>query len=316
MPTAIARAVWQDPSRPVAGPPRKARFRRGVVHHEGVTRDRTPADIAAYLRQMQSSYLASRGYSLGYGFGVVSDVRHPADGTRWEIRGADLNMASNPGRKWAAEGRSPTGNANDWTGSVLIIGPTGVRVSAKASTSVREIFAEWHAEAGTSPVRPLPHMALDWTSCCGESYLADLNAGLFDPHAQPPPPSTIPPATPIPAGDDMIHALAQPARNSDTRGFGGVGVAPGVPMKFGLNPSVVPADAVAVALNVAAVGATEPGFVTVWPSGPITDTSIINYEAGGAHNGAIICGVVDGSFMIQTSTRAHLFVDITAYWAA
>ena len=186
MVAAIPRTAWQDPSAPVVGPPRKLQFAQGVIHYEGANRDRTPADIAAHLRNMQAEYLRVRGYSLGYGYAVVSDVRHPNDGTRWEIRGVDLNMASNPGRKWADDDMQPEGNANDWTGSVLLIGPTGVRASTLAAQAVRELFGEWHATAGSTPVRPIPHKTLDYTDCCGAPYLADIAAGLFDPSAPTP----------------------------------------------------------------------------------------------------------------------------------
>lgn len=193
MVAAIPRTDWQDPAQPVVGPTRRAPFQQGVVHYEGHGgRDVTPADIPRHLRAMQNAYLATRRYSLGYGFAVVSDVRHPDDGTRWEIRGTDLNMASNPGRKWKDDGGIPAGNANDWTGSILLIGPEGVPASEKAAASVRAIFTEWHAEAGTNPVPPFPHNVLDYTSCCGTAYIADLHAGRFDPQTVTQPPQELP----------------------------------------------------------------------------------------------------------------------------
>ena len=196
MPNAIPRSSWQTSTQPVTGPARKTRFQRGVIHYEGVNRDRTPTDIAQHLRNMQASYLNGRGYSLGYGFAVVSDIRHPDDGTRWEIRGSDLNMASNPGRRWNDTGNKPSGNANDWTGSILLIGPTGVQASSKAAASVSTMLSEWHTEAGTEPIRPFPHSTLDYTSCCGTAYLTDLNNGRFDPTP-----------APTPGGNDVLINL-------------------------------------------------------------------------------------------------------------
>lgn len=204
MVTALPRTSWQDPAKPVTGPLRRAPFRRGVVHHEGVERDVTPTNIAAYLRRMQSDYMATRRFSLGYGYAVVSDARHPADGTRWEIRGTDLNMASNPGRKWNDLNGTLGDNVNDWTGSVLLIGPTGVRASVKACDSVAQIFAEWHAEAGTTPERPLSHSDVDYTSCCGDAYRVDLMSGLFDPAITAPPiVAPIEPTVPIPVPEGV-----------------------------------------------------------------------------------------------------------------
>lgn len=111
----------------------------------------------------------------------------------------------------------------------------------------------------------------------------------------------------------MFHAI-NPVRNSDTRGFGGNGVGPGE-LRFSLHPGV-PSNAVAVAMNVAAVPAGTPGFVTVWPTGPRPDTSVVNFEASGAHNGAMIVGVSNGGFQVYTSAQAHLICDITGYWTA
>lgn len=207
MPRFVARGAWTPPGPPITGPARRRTFSRGVVHWEGVNRDRTPADVAAHLRSMQRSWVSSRGYSLGYGWAVVSDVRHPDDGMLWEVRGFDLNMASNPGRSWTA---GPGTNANDWTGSVLVIGPTGVRVSDRAAATVRALFGSWHTAAGTAPVRPLAHSELDPTACCGDAYRADLAAGRFDPSTSSPGPDPVPPPPDPPAYHDPMLAIYRP----------------------------------------------------------------------------------------------------------
>jgi hypothetical protein len=110
----------------------------------------------------------------------------------------------------------------------------------------------------------------------------------------------------------MFHPIT-PIRNSDTRRFPGHPVGPG-DMTWALDPSI-PANAVAVSMNVVAIS-DQPGFVTVWPGGPRPDASVVNYEAGGAHNGSAIIGVSNQSFGIYTSAPAHLIVDITGYWTA
>lgn len=309
MVAAIPRTAWQDPANPVTGPARKKRFTRGVVHWEGaVGRNYTPADIAKHLRDMQASYKRIRGYSLGYGFAVVSDVTHKDDGTRWQIRGTDINMASNPGAKWNKEGRVPSGNVNDWTGSILIIGPANKPVSPKAAASIRTIFAEWHAEAKTPPLRPMPHAETDYTDCCGALYRANLTAGMFDPQLAPPPPP--PPAQGVP---DMFFPI-NPFRNADTRAFGGAGIDPGE-HRFGLHPAVIPANAVAVALNVTVLPAGVAGFCTIWPDNhPRPNASVLNYEASGAHNGAIAVGVANNHFRLFLDQRAHVIIDVSGYW--
>lgn len=130
------------------------------------------------------------------------------------------------------------------------------------------------------------------------------------------PPPTRPP-TPIQGVPDVFYPI-NPHRNSDTRAFGGPGVAPNVDHVFGLDTAKFPADTVAVALNVVAVGAAAPGFVTVWPDGqPRPNASIINFRGdGGAYNGAIVVGVTAGKFRIETSATCHLIVDVTGYWTA
>jgi hypothetical protein len=185
---AIPRTAWQDPAMPIVGPARRQRFRQGIVHWQGNNRNDTPTDIPQLLRSKQRDWTVNRGFSLGYGFAVVSDVTHPQDGTRWEIRGTDLNIASNPGKKWNDQKRQPSGNVNDWTGSVLLIGPADKPASPKAAEAVRAIFGEWHRAAGTPPVRPWRHGEVDYTTCCGPRYIDDLAAGRFDPTATPAPP--------------------------------------------------------------------------------------------------------------------------------
>ena len=107
-----------------------------------------------------------------------------------------------------------------------------------------------------------------------------------------------------------------PHRNSDTRGFGGTGVAPNADYAFKLDPAVFPVNVVAVAVNVVALGASASGEVTVWPQGyPQPNTSMINFKGdGGAYNGAIVVGVQNGQFLITTTATCHLICDVTGFW--
>jgi hypothetical protein len=330
MPTARPRTSWQSSSQPVIGPARRKKFQRGVIHWEGANRDSAPVDIPAHLRRMQDDWLTDpkRGFSLGYGYSVVSDTSHPLDGEAFEVRGSDLNMASNPGVKWNAQGGSPSGNSNDWTGSILLIGSNRQGATPKAAATVRRLLSEWHTEAGTTLIRPLAHSTFDYTQCCGPHYTADLAAGLFDPAGQP----TVPPFRPIPGVPDMLRTTALdntplPFRNSDTRAFGGLGMAPNTPLRFGLNPAKFPANTVAVAMNVAVVGPQAPGFVTVWTAGAKPVASMINFPgrmvdaegrpvegASSAFNGSTVVGIQGLHWMIETTQRAHLVCDITGYW--
>lgn len=110
----------------------------------------------------------------------------------------------------------------------------------------------------------------------------------------------------------MFHAIT-PVRCSDTRTWPGHPVGPG-DMTFGL-PDVIPAGAVAVAMNVAAISTAGDGYVTVWPGGPRPNASILNYAGDGkAHNGATLIGISNRSFGIYLHTPAHVIIDITGYW--
>ena len=147
----------------------------------------------------------------------------------------------------------------------------------------------------------------------GASWNSDLfRSDVF--HALIPTPPPEPPPTPLPdlpGSPDMFQPI-QPFRNSDTRALGGP-VAAGSYV-FGLAPQI-PAAAVAVALNVTAIGSRGAGFVTVWPGGPRPDTSCVNYPgAGVAQAAGLVVGVADHGFSIYTSAPADLIVDVTGYW--
>lgn len=154
------------------------------------------------------------------------------------------------------------------------------------------------------------------TSCPGNYLYERLPeirahvATINHPPVNPPfPPPTIPT---YPTGADMIHPIAK-YRNSDTRVFG-VPLAAGRDYEFGLDARI-PKTAVAVALNVAVVPTGIAGWLDIRPAGsPFLETSTVNYEATGAHNGSTVVGVKDGKFTIRSSAPAHLIVDVTGYW--
>lgn len=182
------REEWQDPDLPITGPPPKARRTKGVVHWSGS--DSIPADKPAWLRSMQSDYVNNRGYSLGYGYLVTGD------GSDYEIRGADFNMASNPGDK-------VDGNANDWTLSILLDVTTTAAATPAAIETCRRIFAD----AGIVD-RPVPHSFYDYTACCGDIVRAQIDAGVFDISPTTPPiPPTTPPPTGTPGKDFDMYVL-------------------------------------------------------------------------------------------------------------
>lgn len=147
---------------------------------------------------------------------------------------------------------------------------------------------------------------------------ADIQALRGTPPVPPTPPTPTPNPNPLPPfqGVPDVFTPIEPYRNSDTRGYGGPGVNAGE-YAFGLNPDVVPLNAIAVAVNVVAIAqpASKPGFVTVWPGGPRPNTSAINFmNDGQAYNGAAVIGIRNNSVSLFTASQAHLILDITGYW--
>ena len=133
------------------------------------------------------------------------------------------------------------------------------------------------------------------------------NAGRPDPPVADLPNELLP-------GADMFQPI-QPIRNSDTRAYG-TALSPGEPQTFGLAPAI-PADAVAVALNVTVINPTNPGYLVVWPSGPTPPTATVNFAPGEVINGSAIIGVKDSNFNIEiVGSAAHVTVDVTGYWTS
>lgn len=111
----------------------------------------------------------------------------------------------------------------------------------------------------------------------------------------------------------MYNPIAK-FRNSDTRYYG-VPLPANKDHEFGLDPAQIPTDAKMVALNIAVVPQGAPGWLDVRPAGtPHLNTSTINFEGDGAHNGATVIGVRDLKFLVRTSAPVHVIIDVTAYW--
>jgi hypothetical protein len=76
----------------------------------------------------------------------------------------------------------------------------------------------------------------------------------------------------------------------------------------------VPAEAVAVAGNLAVTQAEAGGFATVWPSGAWPGTANINYNPGVDLSNAFTVGLgASGQITIAALTRVHVVVDIAGY---
>ena len=193
------RASWQDPRKPITGPaPIPNRIDTFVVHYtaaddliDGDPGERAD-DLPAYLRSMQSSYLSSRGYSVGYNFAV------DWLGGVWELRGFDVRCAANKG--W-----------NERSIAVLCLVDGQDPLTVEALRSVNAIYAE--ANRRYRPLALKGHRDVGATQCPGTGIYAQIRAGLIRPQARPPiepaPPITPPPP---PTGDDDMPVIAYIAK--------------------------------------------------------------------------------------------------------
>jgi uncharacterized protein YkwD len=101
-----------------------------------------------------------------------------------------------------------------------------------------------------------------------------------------------------------------PVRLVDTRQTGAV-AAGGT---LSINPaSAAPAaaSAEAVAINVTVTGATNSGFLTVYPCGSsVPNASNLNYEAGETRAVLVTVALGGGAFCVYSQSRAHIIADI------
>jgi hypothetical protein len=131
------------------------------------------ADPAAVLRNMQSSWMSSKGYSLGYNFAVFPD------GTVYEIRGFDIRCAANGDQSVNRPGVA-----------ILLAVPNVDTPPTEAMTvAVSELVGMTRAMVAQTlivnahrDVRPEP------TQCCGDVIVGMIAAGAFEPAGMVPAP--------------------------------------------------------------------------------------------------------------------------------
>ena len=189
------RSAWEDPAKPVTGPAPKGKLAKIFFHWPGsnVIADNFEASCAS-LRQMQASYLANRGYSLGYSWAISRD------GFAIEVRGDEFNNAANAGRK-------VEGNANHTSRSILMFNGIDQKqnVTAKQIDAVHELFRA----KGYGHLPQFVHSDVDYTGCAGPAVTAAVRSGVFVP-GTPPVDPTPPPTNPPPVeGEDVLINLIQ-----------------------------------------------------------------------------------------------------------
>jgi MYXO-CTERM domain-containing protein len=123
-----------------------------------------------------------------------------------------------------------------------------------------------------------------------------------------------------PAGTLSYRPIA-PVRLLDTRGAttayaGRLGARQVVELAVQSLPGA-PANVGAAVANVVALGATEPGFVSVFPcGGAVPGTSSLNFPVETPRSTLTLSGLGGGRLCAFTSTRAHLIVDLVGVWVS
>jgi hypothetical protein len=174
---------WQLPSQPVTGPSFDLLALRYItIHYNGDTRDLDggddvyqDSDYAELLRVMQSSYLETRGYSLGYNSGIAPD------GDEWEIRGLDIRSAANgctevnvPG--FAIQVTVTAPDAAPTAEQILGVRQAVARVRAAAQAAGNPDHLELN---GHRDVRPL--CGTGGTACPGDALAGLIASGQLEP---------------------------------------------------------------------------------------------------------------------------------------
>lgn len=201
------RSAWQDPRKPIAqsgqSPANWNKIDTNVVHYTGADNliDGDPGEyedrLDEYMRAMQSSYLKSRGYSLGYN-GAVDWL-----GGTWQIRGYDIQTAANK-------------NHNGHTFTVLMLTDGDDGPTPKAAAAVRSLFyfAENLAGLEVIPIRGHCELSGAATACPGRGHLVAVHSGLYSPRWSPVPTDTE-------TGDEMKYVIFDV--DTDPAMFGGDG---------------------------------------------------------------------------------------------
>lgn len=117
----------------------------------------------------------------------------------------------------------------------------------------------------------------------------------------------------------LTYTALTPQRLLDTRDArslytGRLGARQVVTIPIQRSPGM-PADVAAAVVNLTAVGADGPGFMTAFPCGvAVPGTSSVNFPAGGAAGALSVSTLGGGSLCVFASARAHLIVDVLGVW--
>lgn len=191
------RTAWQKPTQPVTGP--KAvpvgNLVDVVYHYPGASASSAPLwnYPVARLQSMQADYLANRGYSLGYNWGI------DLEGVVWEIRGFDIKSAA-------------TGGYNDKSVTILFMLP-GTQGANKAQLyAATELHREIERRANKRlGVAGHFQRGTTATPCPGAGVIVQLPSLDRMIHAAPEPEPTPNPDPFVGEDEDMFYVF----KNSD-----------------------------------------------------------------------------------------------------
>lgn len=125
-----------------------------------------------------------------------------------------------------------------------------------------------------------------------------------------------------PGDDDATFVPITPCRLLDTRepawNIWGPNVTQSVPAHGVHNLCIIPTDAVGLSMNITAVRATEPTFLTIWPDDqPMPDASSLNPVPGQppAPNAVTTELAPNGRFKVYNlQGHVHVIIDINGYY--
>ena len=88
-----------------------------------------------------------------------------------------------------------------------------------------------------------------------------------------------------------------------------------VPLALAGRGGVPGSGAAAVVVNLTVVAPSGPGFLTAWPSGPLPDTSNLNYSGGQTVAGlAVVPLATNGKVLVRSLQAADLIVDVQGWF--
>ena len=273
------RADWEEPKMTVAGHTTSGPFPwrtvdKIAIHYTAAKR--VGRDTAQYLRQIQSSYVRNRGYSIGYSAAVDQS------GKTWELRGTRWMCAANK-------------NRNPETFAVLLLVDSDDPANDAMIAATRALIQQFR-DVSPNDVTIVGHKDIGATACPGNGLTAQLRNGVFEPIIS---------VVDIVDLESGMKISGVPSRVYDSRGD--------KQWRAGETRAVQIGSGSAVFVNVTATGGLKPGFVTVWGDGPQPNVSNLNFGAGqDICNTSWVPVKADGTINVCASEPVHLIFDVQA----